>query len=699
MLSNYKIFVTIALRNMVARGLRNFTQQVRGAAGDVTRLQRQIETMQLLMRARLVPANVGQAQLQALNAQLLIANRRSAALTRNLQSAQRLVTIGTGMTTAGVGGLMLFNRMSKPGEDYMGRVNQLKLAGLTEVEINDTLATSWQTTSKVITSSVNENIRAILDLRNVMGRLDLAQMVLPSMQKAEEVFRASGMGEKSHDQAYDAIKVIDMLNKSTDVDAVERNLARMVRVAQVTGNRITPETFRMNLKYARQARGILDEDYIYGVMPTLALDLLGRGGGSGSHGGLGPMQAGFHKLFAQGVMGKGTATRLKMLGAFDQRAMIRDLKNNGALKAMGFKGPNLARVIGGTAGKDFAKNPYTLVHDWFLPLIAKRHGQVSDEKLKELINFYLAGAPQPTIDLVQQLATKKVQIERDMALYGTAPSMEQAYQDSLSGNPETARRALAAQWENVKVALTEKVLPHLLPLIIKTAENFNWLALKMREFPGLTEKVGLAFLGISGLLAVGGPFFLALGMFRLAFGQSVVSAIGSVLGSASAQTGLLGLGAVLGLPAWATLAVIAGGLAAIISAIKVWNMDPDARKKMADYYGGGDPLENADFSWWPKWLGGKGKKPSPDNGGTWGLPEWQTSPAIPLRAAGNGDLSLPTVPPRSTPPIITHTHFHADGQKLSSIVTRHQARAHDRPSSGGGSVDNRMGYPTSNLSQ
>ena len=39
-----------------------------------------------------------------------------------------------------------------------------------------------------------------------------------------------------------------------------------------------------------------------------------------------------------------------------------------------------------------------------------------------------------------------IRIERDKALYPQAPSLEQAYQMSLSKSPLTARQGLAAQW-------------------------------------------------------------------------------------------------------------------------------------------------------------------------------------------------------------------------------------------------------------
>lgn len=660
MVNAYTIGVTIFLRNQMARGLRGLSQQVRGAAGDVNRLQRQIETLQLLMRARLVPQNVGQAQLQALNAQLAIANNRAGRLTANLHAVNRLTTIGGTMTAAGIGGFMLFGRAAKRGEDYMGRINQLRLAGLTETEVNDAVATSWKTTSEVITTSVKDNIAALLDLRNVIGKLDVAQMVLPKMQKAEAIMRAAGMGEKAKDQSFDAVKVIDMMNKGLNENDIGRNLESMLKVAQVTGNRITPESFRMNLKYARQARGILSEDFIYGVMPTLMLDLLGKGGGSGSHGGLGPMLAAMHKIFVQGVMGKGTATRLRSLGAFDDRALIRDMGKSKTLVNLGFKGNNLARVMGGTAGRKYASDPYKLVHEWFLPLIYKKHGMVGDEQLKELINFYLAGAPQTAIDLVQQLATRREAIERDRALYPKAMGMEEAYQQSLSGNPATARQALAAQWDNLNVALTERVLPHLLPLLIKTAEGFNTLALKMREYPDLTEKAGIAWLTITGLLTATGPVLLAAAAWRLltgaAIGPSIVSGISTLVGGAGA--GLTGLAAVLGLPAWATLAVVASGLAAIAAAIQTFTMNPDARARMGDYFGGGDPLQAA--------FGGR---------------------------------SAATIPPRSSRPIVLTSNVVVDGRVAATAVSRHLGPILDRPANSSSVVDNRMGYALSNLSQ
>lgn len=660
MFDAFRIGVTVFLQNQVAGGLNTLSRQFRQAGANVTHLQRQIQTLQLMMRTGLINPRQGNAQIAALTAQLAGATGHANGLHVAMTRVNRLLTAGGLMVGAGLGIGALFKSSTTSGEDYLNRVHQLEMAGLKEGELNRAIQASWKTTRDVITSSVSDNIEAILDLRNVMGSLDLAEMALPKVQKAEMVMRASGMGDKAKGQAFDAAKAIDMMNKGLDEASFTRNLESMMRVAQVTGNRITPEVFRMNLKYMRQARYTLSEDYIYSVLPTLMLDLLGRHGGSGSHGGIGVPVNALHKMVVQGVVNKQSAKRLRALGIFGEGPMLptKDL--------------NTMRVRGGLVGADIArKNQYDWAQKVLIPAIYKKHGKVDDDKLKELINYYFAGNPQTGLDLLLALSTRQEAIERDKALYPQAPSLEQAYQMSLSRSPLTARAGLQAQWYNLQVALTEQVLPHLLPLLIKTAEAFNWLALKLRDHPTLAKALGASWMALAVALPTVGSILILAAAWRLLtgqfVGQTLVSAINLVVGTAS--TGLMGLSAVFGLPVWGTLAAIAAGVTVLAAAFETirWlaGMSPEQSKKAVTSLAGG-----------------------PTGPGAGSYPDWmytmfgQTPP-------GRGT-SLP--PARGGVPIMLTANVNMDGQRVATIVGRHQGLLMDRPTNSSSIYDTRMGY-------
>lgn len=664
MFDAFKIGVTVFLQNQVSQGLNTLARQFRQAGNNVTHLQRQIQTLQLMMRTGLVNRQQGNAQLATLNQQLVAATGNANALHTQITRVNRLLTTGGVMLGAGMALGSGFKSAMGAGEEYLNRVQQLEQAGFKEKELHDAIQLSWKTTRDVITTSVSDNIQAFLDMYNVFNRFDVAAMALPKVQKAETVMRASGMGEKAKGQAYDAAKAIDMMNKSGTEADFSRNLESMMRVAQITGNRITPETYRMNLRYMRQARYSLSEEFLYSVLPTFMIDVMGRNGGSGSHGGVGVPINALHKMVVQGVLNKTSAKRLKALGAFGGDPV--DLKASKGLKKMGYTG-EVSRVRAGLTGSDLArKDQFEWAQNVLLPLIYKKHGKVSDDQLIELINYYFAGNPQTGLDWLLGLSTRGGQVYRDKSLYPRAPGMEEAYQLALSKSPATAREGLAAQWHNLQVALTEKVLPHLFQAALKGAEVFNWLALSLRDHPGIAKALGYAWIALTVALPTAGTIILLAGAFSLLTGRAlfpaIASAIGTVIGAAG--TGLTGLAAVFGLPVWATIAGIAAGLTALAAAFQLFQWANSASPEDVQKLAGG-----------------------PSGPGTAQYPDWmytmfgQTPP-------GRGVLP----PARGGVPIMMTGSVNLDGQRVGSIVSRNQGLLMDRPTSSSSVYDTRMGY-------
>lgn len=569
------------------------------------------------------------------------------ALQVHLDRIKAMAMTGGVITGAGIFGLKLMGDALEPAKEYAHQLNVMNMAGLTHIEQVQAIGDAWKNTHTVITTTATENLKSILDLRNVLtedrhgkaaGTLDLALQMLPVVSRIQAVLAASTEGRVSghaQDLAFGMAKALDVVGAASDPKTFETQANMMAKVITATQGRVTPDQFLSVFRYARQAKFALSNEFAYEILPSLMLENAGSGGGGGGSRGVGPMLSAFYRLTNQGFVNKKSIPLLEQLGL---------IKSGSALSTS-----TTGTMVNALSGHELAAtNPFAWVQTVLLPAIHRVYGaNMSREKLQEVINGVFRGN-QLGANLALEFALKPNNFLRDQGIIRGAMMPQDAFQAALSQDPGTAQKALDAQWENLKVSLMMGLVPVLIPLLTKLANVFMFIGDILRDHPLLAQSLAIGFTALfaaMGLLI--GPLLLmkaTMGALSLAM-PGVVTSLGSLV----SVLGLIGKASALG-----AAALIGYGLGTLLAMAIDWVIQKLTGGKSTSLGGGiYDLFHGTDAP-------GFSRTNPLNNGGTFsGAPHYGPTGVAPHGAKA---------------PVVVHSHLHVDGRKVASIVTRHQLR-------------------------
>ncbi len=461
MWESYKVAVKLSLVNHVSTGLLAMSKQFRGLHGDAKQLEERLAKIRTLGLA------------------------------------------GGATAAAGFAGLALIGKAIKPAEEYAHQLNVMQMAGMNHKQMVEAIGDAWANTGRIITSTATGNLKALLDLRNILGNMREAHAALPVVTKMQAVLAASKEGRisgNSQDLAFSAAKAIDMLGMAQnrkDFDSYANSITRVIEWSQ---GRILPKDYQQAFKYARQAKFGWSQDFIQNYLPSLMLEYKGSGG-MGQNGGVGPMFAAMYRITNQGYINRASLPLLAKLGLVNAGTALHTTTTGTTVGAM--TGASLA-----------ASNPFQWVQQILLPAIYKHYGHsLNREQLINVINQMFRGN-QLGAAIIAEMAVKPKNILRDAAKIQGTVSMGAAYRAALSNDPNTARAALHSQWENFKTAATMSLVPVMIPLLYKLTHGLQHLAMWMRHNQEAVKVLVGGFTALSAALAVGGTVLAATAAFK-----------------------------------------------------------------------------------------------------------------------------------------------------------------------------------------
>ncbi len=374
--------------------------------------------------------------------QLSQTDKAAELLQTRLNKIRPLGMTGAAPGRAGFMGLGVLAKMIKPAEEYARQLNTMNTAGLKHKEMADAIGTAWKTTGAVITTTASENLRSLMDLRNVMGNMEKARMALPVIARVQAVLAASSEGQiagNAKELAYSMAKELAIVGAAKSPEMFARQAELMAKVIIATHGRVTPEA--LNRVFARQAKFGLGNEYRYEILPSLIRDRAFSGGGG-----------------------------------------------TGAMKAA-----ELAKA-----------NPFAWVQEALVPAIENQYGKnlTRDQLMPHILE--IARDNQLAAKLIMEFAFKPNDFLRDQASVRGTMSTADAYKAAISGDLNTAEEALGAQWINFKTALMLSVVPVLIPALNKISSGLQDFARWTRENQPLVKNLVTGFAALAGTLAFGG---------------------------------------------------------------------------------------------------------------------------------------------------------------------------------------------------
>lgn len=658
MFEAFSVAVKVSLINGVAGGLMAMSRQFAKVHGDVDGLQRKLDRIKATM------------------------------------------LVGGGLTAAGLGIFGLLGKTLPATMEYSRQLNIMNRAGLSQVEIAQAIGAAWRNTGTVMTTTATENLRALLDLRNVLGNMREAQFALPIVSKIGTVMSLSSGGKLDakggEDIAFAMAKALDIIGAAKDEKTFVHEAGLMSKVITAFQGRVTPQQYQGVFQYARQAKFDLSDEFKYEFLPAMMLEMSSgaKSAGGGSRG-IGPTLAALYRFTNQGYVNKKSIPLIDRLGLLTSHDFT-PTTTTGTVGAK-LKGAELA-----------AQNPFTWNQQVLVPAIRQYLGpKATDQQIRAVINEVFRGNQLAASQMVEYF-TKPQNFLRDQKVIQGALPYDKAFADAAKNDPAFAMLQMQAQWQNFLTTMGPTVLADLISIANRIAPLLHDMAMwgqknpdGIRKFIRSMETLGAVLMFGGGALMIKGTadalgiMFKVIGgavkvanaplMFQVAKGLYAIGASGptAATGIAAVGSGLLGVVAVISNAVIPALAALAVGMS-IAKSLQLNRVLKDPNSASTE-----DLIEAAQtvkarassFA-----ADAKGHHIA-DNASTRALAGRYAKNANALKAEAakrlkeaNGGVSSPVVAPATVQKQSFTGDVHMDGAKVGKVVWRRQADELERDS-------------------
>lgn len=382
------------------------------------------------------------------------------------------------------------------GEEYLHVLNQMTSAGMSQREIAKSIGAAWETSGKIITSTATENLKVISDLRTVFGDVNEAVEYMPTFAKMQGAYTSILEGKlagQAETQSFAMAKAIDMLGHVKNKEEFDRAANSMFRVTEATQGRVLPSDYQNVLKYARQAKFGMSEDFLYKKLPELIVE---NKGGNNAAGGVGPQLAALYRFGVQGIMNKQAAGRLQEMGMIPASSIMKTTTRNTTLK-------------GGVLGSDtLAADPHLWVRDVLVPHLSKFNkidmkAPDASDKLITASNQVFKGN-QGAAALVAEFIKKDFLFsDRGPRLFDKTATLDESYDNAMKNDPKANWKAFHASMENLLTVVGIEILPRVIPMINQFSQSIQQFSLYLKDNPGITKTLTEVIAVSSAFMFVG----------------------------------------------------------------------------------------------------------------------------------------------------------------------------------------------------
>ncbi len=590
---------------------------------------------------KLTVANLASQGIRLIASDLLVAHGAAAKLQDKLK-ALKLAAVGYGMERAGAGIFGFLEKSVDASKEYTRQLSLMNAAGMTHKDIAESIAAAWKTSREVVTSTGADNLKAIRELRTVLGvdRMGETYTILPTVQRIKAVLEAL-TGKEQSNIAFEVVKAVDLRTSGLMSGAsLQRNADLMGRTLMGMGGTLDVHDYLMTLKYAKNSALTWSDQFTYDYLPTLMQEVKAGGGMMGNTSTAGTALRALSKVLIQGVIPKSAFPVWEEMGLIKERNLVRNATGHWQLKPGGVAGAQLA-----------AENPLAWAEK-YAPAIeaySKKHHLNLIQTVSAMTNQSNAQWALYT------MLVKAPQFERDRRLIESGGSSLQTYNRLLQGNPQLAEQALHSQWQNILALIGYTILPRLIPYMVKFADALDGLSQWMQTNPALLKGVviGLVAFG-AAIYGIGKVLMTAMVIKFLGLGPILTSLAGT-MGTFALAVGGIGL---------------AFGAGYLIGSV-IWSLMEGS--KAAYKLGEGIAYLLAVF----------GSQSAQD-----ALDRAHAAETLPQRS-GVIDRSAYVKPGDHSRSTVVHTQLNIDGRKVAEAVTRHQSQAASAPQTGVGYFDGR----------
>lgn len=497
------------------------------------------------------------------------AHNAAQSLHSSLMRIQQMGAIGRDMFRESAAAL---HEVIEPAKELSKQISLMNQNGLTQVEIAKNVATAWKTTQQISNSSATENLKILADFRTILGfspdKQAESRRLLTPFLKAQTVFESVTENPKvAGEQAFSALKFIESRGQVRSEKDIERNLSELAKAGTISQGRLLPSDFQQMAKYMRQMKMSANDQFMFGVMPEIMLEMKSKGGGASS---AGTMVQAFGRMIVQGTMNKVTAGNLADLGLLKGGTLETTTNGTTAMKNAGISNRDIA-----------AANPFEWVMKTLIPAMEAKYPEIKGNLQKTNLKIVeLFKGNSLATNFIQELYNKAPQFQKFGEQRNSLGDLDKQYSGAL-GNPEVAQRAFAKSLVDLQTAIGEAAIPVIIPAMNALSKVFHESAIYFKDNPQMAQGIvsviaGFGALG-GALAAIALPATGVKVLMELGAGLGsvfgILAKVGGVIGAAFSYDGLaavIGFGA-----AFARFIPVIGwvvtGVSALTFVIDHWN--------------------------------------------------------------------------------------------------------------------------------
>ncbi len=380
--------------------------------------------------------------------------------------------------------------------------------------------------------TIEHALGAAIDLKSVLGgthdnpaSMGPAMTALPAFTQMMAVLNIAG--RQRGDPTYAAARAQELLGHLVDErthdvssEALQRNLDAATRVSIATNMRVSPHDYMMFARQARVAGMSLNDDALYGSVPSVMMAQGGSRAGTG-------MMAMFRQ-FSTGTMTNNRVEELQRLGILNGRATWQ----NGRVMTM-------QRDLKGY--DQLVSNPVQWIHDVIMPALAR--SGVTDRLAQGRAAQSLAST-QTGGGFMAEIITSWAAIEKEAANVRAAQTGGAALRTLVDNDYTANTAAFSAAFHNLLTDLGGPLTGDAIAAMRGLSSAMNAIGEFAKEHPDIVRGMGWGAAGVGGAAGLAGT----IAAFRLLGGPMAALAGSFTLfapGTAAAS-GLASLGALLG---------------------------------------------------------------------------------------------------------------------------------------------------------
>jgi hypothetical protein len=505
---------------------------------------------------RLSVANFASQAVRLVTTDLLKAHRAAVGLQDKL-AALKMAAVGYGLDKAGAGLFGFLEKSVNASKEYTRQLSLMNAAGMTQRDIAQATAAAWATSREVVTSTAADNLKAIRELRSVLGkdRLAEAYAVLPTVQRVKAGLEAL-TGREQPNIAFEVVKAVDLRTSGLmSQAALARNADLMGRTLMAMGGTLNVNDYLMTLKYAKTAALSFNDQFVYDYLPTLMQEV--KGGGGGFMGNVSTAGTALMTLFTnvvQGQVKKAAIPVWEAMGLIKASDVVRNATGSFQIRPGAVAGAQL-----------YAENPLAWAEK-VAPAIEKYARQ---HHLTDIQAITAMGLPRNAAWVLSTLMLKAPQFERDRQLIESTPNTYEAYQRLLKTNPQLADQALHSQWQNLLAIIGFQILPKIIPLMQSFARVLGGIGDWGQKHPRVLDGIviGLGSLALASMTL--GKVLMTAGLIKFfGLGPALASAFGALISPVGLVVGAIALLGIAAYELWKHWDVVGPKLKAAWQAIE-----------------------------------------------------------------------------------------------------------------------------------